>query len=332
MIRSGDDTSLLLILKQKNMMVKTNSLKAWFLAARPKTLSAAAVPVMLGTALAYKDSSANCQWVPALLCLLFAWVMQIDSNFVNDYFDFKRGNDDETRLGPKRACAEGWITERAMKTGIIVTTLLGCAIGLPLVIYGGMAMIWVGVACVAFCFLYTTTFSYHGMGDILVLLFFGIVPVCCTYYVIMPEGYKTVSTEVGMAAIACGLVVDTLLVVNNFRDRDNDREAGKRTLIVKLIDRWDEKSALWLYLLLGYVPLAIMMGMGIHDAVVRDTSTFALPLYAVYAGMHHTTYRQLKAINHGRELNRVLGSTARNIFIYGQIVFLTIVLGFALEI
>ena len=122
------------------------------------------------------------------------------------------------------------------------------------------------------------------------------------------------------------------MVVNNFRDRDNDRKAGIRTLIVKLIDRWDEKSALWLYLLLGYVPLAIMMGMGIHDAVVRDTSTFALPLYAVYAGMHHTTYRQLKAINHGRELNRVLGSTARNIFIYGQIVFLTIVLGFALEI
>lgn len=226
------------------MMIKTNSIKAWFLAARPVTLSAAAVPVMLGVALAYKDSSANCQWVPALLCLLFAWVMQIDSNFVNDYFDFKRGNDDETRLGPKRACAEGWITERAMKTGIIVTTLLGCAIGLPLVIYGGMAMIWVGVACVAFCFLYTTTFSYHGMGDILVLLFFGIVPVCCTYYVIMPEGYKTVSTEVVMAAIACGLVVDTLLVVNNFRDRDNDREAGKRTLIVKLIDRWDEKLSL----------------------------------------------------------------------------------------
>ena len=240
-------------------MIATNSIKAWFLAARPKTLSAAAVPVLIAIALAMRDcylmetvgdaAQPHILHIPALLCLLFAWVMQIDSNFVNDYFDFKRGNDDETRLGPKRACAEGWITESAMKTGIIVTTLLGCAIGLPLVIYGGMAMIWVGVACVAFCFLYTTTFSYHGMGDILVLLFFGIVPVCCTYYVIMPEGYKTVSTEVVMAAIACGLVVDTLLVVNNFRDRDNDREAGKRTLIVKLIDRWDEKSALWLYLL-----------------------------------------------------------------------------------
>lgn len=95
-------------------MVKTNSLKAWFLAARPVTLTAAAVPVMLGVALAYKDSNTHCQWIPALLCLLFAWVMQIDSNLVNDFFDFKHGNDDETRLGPKRACAEGWITMKAM--------------------------------------------------------------------------------------------------------------------------------------------------------------------------------------------------------------------------
>ena len=118
-------------------MIKTNSIKAWFLAARPVTLSAAAVPVMLGTALAYKDSNANCQWIPALLCLLFAWIMQIDSNLVNDFFDFKHGNDDETRLGPKRACAEGWITMKAMKWGIIITTLLGCIIGLPLAFYGG---------------------------------------------------------------------------------------------------------------------------------------------------------------------------------------------------
>ena len=313
--------------------IKTNSLKAWVLAARPKTLTAAAVPVMIGTAMAWNQTDGEgFRYVAALLCFLFAFVMQIDANFVNDYFDFKRGNDDETRLGPERACAQGWVTDSAMKKALIITTAIACLVGLPLIIYGGLEMIAVGMACVAFCFLYTTTLSYIAMGDVLVLLFFGIVPVCCTYYVIMPEGYKTVSTEVVMAAIACGLVVDTLLVVNNFRDRDNDRKAGKRTLIVKLIDRWDEKSALWLYLLLGYVPLAIMMGMGIHDAVVRDTSTFALSLYAVYAGMHHTTYRQLKAINHGRELNRVLGSTARNIFIYGQIVFLTIVLGFALEI
>ena len=157
-------------------MVKTNSLKAWFLAARPVTLTAAAVPVMLGVALAYKDTNAQCQWIPALLCLLFAWVMQIDSNLVNDFFDFKHGNDDETRLGPKRACAEGWITMKAMKWGIILTTLLGCAIGLPLAFYGGKEMIIVGICCVLFCFLYTTKLSYLGLGDLLVLIFFGIVP------------------------------------------------------------------------------------------------------------------------------------------------------------
>ncbi len=150
---------------------------------------------MLGVALAYKDSSANCQWIPALLCLLFAWVMQIDSNLVNDFFDFKHGNDDETRLGPKRACAEGWITMKAMKWGIIITTLLGCIIGLPLAFYGGKEMIIVGICCVLFCFLYTTKLSYLGLGDLLVLLFFGIVPVCCTYYLVMPEGMQTVSAR-----------------------------------------------------------------------------------------------------------------------------------------
>ena len=215
-------------------MVKTNSIKAWFLAARPVTLSAAAVPVMLGVALAYKDSSANCQWVPTLLCLLFAWIMQIDSNFVNDFFDFKHGNDDETRLGPKRACAEGWITMKAMKWGIISTTLLGCIIGLPLAFYGGKEMIIVGICCVLFCFLYTTKLSYLGLGDLLVLLFFGIVPVCCTYYLVMPEGMQTVSAEAILTSIACGLVVDTLLILNNYRDYDNDIKAGKKTLIVHI--------------------------------------------------------------------------------------------------
>ena len=132
-------------------MIETNSIKAWYLAARPKTLTAAAVPVLLGIALAYKDAQ-QIQTLPALLCLLFAWVMQIDSNLVNDYFDFKHGNDDETRLGPKRACAEGWITLGAMKWGIILTTLLGCAIGLPLVLFGGWEMVIVGICCVVFCF------------------------------------------------------------------------------------------------------------------------------------------------------------------------------------
>ena len=118
--------------------IKTNSFKAWGLAARPKTLTAAAVPVMIGTAMAWNHTGGEgFRYVAALLCFLFAFVMQIDANFVNDYFDFKRGNDDETRLGPERACAQGWVTDTAMKKALVITTALACLVGLPLIIYGG---------------------------------------------------------------------------------------------------------------------------------------------------------------------------------------------------
>ena len=295
------------------MMVKTNSIKAWFLAARPVTLSAAAVPVMLGVALAYKDSNAHCQWVPALLCLLFAWVMQIDSNLVNDFFDFKHGNDDETRLGPKRACTEGWITMKAMKWGIILTTLLGCIIGLPLAFYGGKEMIIVGICCVLFCFLYTTKLSYLGLGDLLVLLFFGIVPVCCTYYLVMPEGMQTVSTEATLTSIACGLVVDTLLILNNYRDYDNDIKAGKKTLIVHI----GKKNGERLYCALGNIGILIMIGINIYGALAYDADTKFLPFAATYLVVHNRTFAKMRKIGEGRMLNKVLGYTALNIFAFG---------------
>lgn len=297
------------------MMVKTNSIKAWFLAARPVTLSAAAVPVMLGVALAYKDSSANCQWVPALLCLLFAWIMQIDSNFVNDFFDFKHGNDDETRLGPKRACAEGWITMKAMKWGILFTTLLGCIIGLPLAFYGGKEMIIVGICCVLFCFLYTTKLSYLGLGDLLVLLFFGIVPVCCTYYLVMPEGMQGVSTEAILTSIACGLVVDTLLILNNYRDYDNDIKAGKKTLIVHI----GKKNGERLYCALGNIGVLIMIGINIYGALAYDADSKFLPFAAVCLVQHNRTFAKMRKIREGRMLNKVLGYTALNIFAFGII-------------
>ena len=176
--------------------------------------------------------------VPALLCFLFAMVMQVDANFVNDYFDFMKGTDDEQRLGPKRACAQGWITASAMRSGLFVTTLLACIVGLPLVYYGGWEMIMVGLACVVFCFLYTISFSYIGLGDLLVLVFFGIVPVCMTYWLTAPPTALTsIPFAVVLMSIACGLIIDTLLVVNNYRDIDNDRRAGKLTLIVRIGER-----------------------------------------------------------------------------------------------
>lgn len=294
-------------------MVKTNSVKAWLLATRPKTLSAAAVPVMIGTAFAWRNTSEQFNWIPAILCLLFAWIMQIDSNLVNDYFDFKKGNDDETRLGPKRACSEGWITSDAMVWGILITTLLGCMTGIPLILYGGLEMVMVGIACVVFCFLYTTLFSYHGLGDILVLLFFGIIPVCCTYYVCMPLHQQIPTGEVIASSIACGLAIDALLIVNNYRDIDNDRSNGKITLAVRL----GENKTRRLYESIGYIAAGIMIILVFFDLYQTDKFIPTYAIYLIYIILHRQSYQEMKRINKGAKLNQVLGLTARNILVFG---------------
>lgn len=294
-------------------MVKTNSVKAWLLATRPKTLSAAAVPVMIGTAFAWRNTSEQFNWIPAILCLLFAWIMQINSNLVNDYFDFKKGNDDETRLGPKRACSEGWITSDAMVWGILITTLLGCMTGIPLILYGGLEMVMVGIACVVFCFLYTTLFSYHGLGDILVLLFFGIIPVCCTYYVCMPLHQQIPTGEVIASSIACGLAIDALLIVNNYRDIDNDRSNGKITLAVRL----GESKTRRLYESIGYTAAGIMIILVFFDLYQTDKFIPTYAIYLIYIILHRQSYQEMKRINKGAKLNQVLGLTARNILVFG---------------
>ena len=294
-------------------MVKTNSVKAWLLATRPKTLSAAAVPVMIGTAFAWRNTSEQFNWIPAILCLLFAWIMQIDSNLVNDYFDFKKGNDDETRLGPKRACSEGWITSDAMVWGILITTLLGCMTGIPLILYGGLEMVMVGIACVVFCFLYTTLFSYHGLGDILVLLFFGIIPVCCTYYVCMPLHQQIPTGEVIASSIACGLAIAALWIVNNYRDIDNDRSNGKITLAVRL----GESKTRRLYESIGYIAAGIMIILVFFDLYQIDKLIPTYALYLIYIILHRQSYKEMKRINKGAKLNQVLGLTARNILVFG---------------
>ncbi len=165
--------------------MKTNGCKAWFLAARPKTLTGAATPVMMAGAMAVRDVENHADMLlPFCLCLLFAFLMQIDSNLINDYFDFRKGTDREDRLGPERACAQGWVTPGAMMFAIGITTVLAGLVGLPLIYWGGWNLIMVGLLCMMFCFLYTTHLSYFGFGDLLVLVFFGIVPVCCTYYIL----------------------------------------------------------------------------------------------------------------------------------------------------
>ena len=293
-------------MEEKN--VKQDSFKAWLLAARPKTLTGAAVPVIIGLALAWTDAREYgddvFSYFAAALCLLFALTMQVDANFVNDFFDYAKGNDDaETRLGPLRACTQGWVKIDSMKRAIASTTILACVIGLPLVYYGGLEMLLIGALCVLFCFLYTTHLSYIGMGDLLVLVFFGIVPVSITYYVQL----HTITWQVFWASIACGLVIDGLLIVNNYRDRDNDKRDGKKTLVVKI----GAKATEWLYLTLGIV--AVLIG----GVFWWSGHVLAFVLPFIYLVLHTFTWLKMRRIKEGRALNECLGETARNMLVYG---------------
>ena len=293
--------------------IRTDSLRAWLLAARPKTLTGAAVPVMLGCGLAAADG--GFVLLPAVLCFAFALLMQIDANLINDLWDYLKGSDGEDRLGPERACAQGWITPKSMRLGIAATTLAACAAGCGLIAYGGWWLIAVGAACVLFTFLYTAgpyPLAYHGWGDMLVLLFFGFVPVGCTYYVLC-GGW---TWQVAVVAAACGLVIDTLLMVNNYRDREQDARSGKRTLVVRLGERAGQR----LYLLSGFAAAALCLGLW------GDGRTWAALLPLLYLPPHVAAWRRMVRIGRGRELNAVLGATSRNILLFGLLLTLGLLL------
>ena len=241
--------------------------------------------------------------------------MQIDANFINDYYDYLKGSDREDRLGPERACAQGWITLSAMKKGMLFTTLLSCLWGLLLLKYCGIEMIPVGLLCVLFAFLYTAgpyPLAYHGWGDVLVIVFFGFVPVGCTYYT-MAHGW---TWNVTIACAACGLVSDLLLMLNNYRDREQDKISGKRTLIV----RFGEPAGRWAYLLLGIVAVALCS----YYASNGYLGATLLPL--LFLIPHFFTWREMVRIFKGKELNIVLGKTARNIVLFGLLLSLGLIL------
>lgn len=297
---------------------KTNSLKAWFLAARPKTLTGALAPVLIALSLAWSDIHTSNQqestflWIPATLCALFAILMQIDANFINDYFDCRDGIDKDDRLGPERACQQGWVTLAAMKRAIIITTALSAIVGLPTIIWGGWVLVAVGLACILFSFLYTTLLSRIGLGDVLVLIFFGIVPVCTTYYI----QTGSVTWQCFVLSIAMGLVTDLLLLVNNYRDRDTDLKHGKHTLVTYI----GAEATEWLYLLLGIVGYLVSM------AIILDIKSTALcQLLLLYIFFHGRNWRIMVNINHGKQLNMVLGRTALGIFLYAILTSILII-------
>lgn len=207
-----------------------NNVKSWFLAIRPKTLPAALGPVFVGSALAFQAH--GFRWLPALLCLLFALLIQIGTNFANDYYDFLKGADTEERQGPRRMTATGRISLRKMKLMTAGVFFLAFLVGLGLVPYGGWWLLGIGVLSILLGYGYTAgpfPLAYLGLGEIFVMIFFGWVAVGCTYLV--QAGGFTLPAFLGGTAV--GALSTNLLVVNNHRDVETDIKANKRTLAVR---------------------------------------------------------------------------------------------------
>ncbi len=214
-------------------------IEKWLLAARPKTLWASVAPVIVGTAMAYGSGSHH--WPSAIVALACAVLIQIGTNFANDYFDYQKGADTAQRQGPLRLTQAGLVTPQAMKRATALVFLMACIGALILIIRGGLPVILIGTFCILAGILYTGgpyPYGYHGLGDLICLIFFGPVAVGGTYYVQALEIHPLVV----VAGLGPGLLISAILTVNNLRDIEDDRKAGKRTLAVcfgKTFTRWE---------------------------------------------------------------------------------------------
>lgn len=205
--------------------------RIWLMAARIPTLSAAVTPVLVGSAAAW--SYGGFRPLVMLAALVSALLIQIGSNLANDLFDFKKGADTEKRLGPVRVTQAGLLTPQQVERGMWVTFSLAFLAGLYLVAVGGWPILAVGLISIAAAVLYTGgpwPLAYHGLGDVFVFIFFGVVAVCGTFYV----HTGTIDTVALLASLPVGMIVTAILVANNLRDIETDRQAGKRTLAVRL--------------------------------------------------------------------------------------------------
>lgn len=297
-------------------------MKAWILAMRLYSLPGAAMPVALSMIMSWIDLAnegrvGDFSFVVMILSFLFAFAMQIDANIINDYFDFIRGNDDEKfRMGPKRACVEGWVTLPAMRWAIALTTIFSAIIGLPLAFYGGWKMIIVGILCIIGAFLYTTHLSYKGLGDVLCFVFFGLVPVGVPYYIQTGQVYF----EVLLVGLSAGVVIDAMMMANNYRDIPNDIQCGKRTLFVML----GQKISRYVFVSVAPVAIVLLFPWMLHQDM--NYLVVLLPLL-LYFPFHIKAVRVMYELVEGPELNIVLALSARNIVFYGVSVAVGMLLG-----
>lgn len=281
-----------------------SAVAAWALATRPRTLVAGIVPVAVGSALAFHAGSFKL--LPAIACLIGALFIQIGTNLVNDYFDFKRGADTTDRLGPPRATQQGWLTPKAVFTGAMVCFALAFTVGMYLVAVSGWPLIVIGLTSLLAGYAYTGgpfPLAYNGLGDVFVLVFFGFVAVNGTYVVQAGE----VSTLGLICAVPVGLLGCALLAVNNTRDRKTDEAAGKKTLVVRFGERFGKVEYAFCLAVSALVPLALVVS-GQTSAWVM-LSWLAAPLAI--------TPLKIVFTQTGAVLNQALAATAKLQMVFG---------------
>lgn len=285
-----------------------STIKNWIEEARPKTLAASLSPVIIACALAVIDGEFITN--AALLCIGVAVLSQIASNFANDYFDFKHGIDGEERLGPERAVLKGRISPIAMLTGAVVTVGLACLCGLGLLIYADWKIILVGAFIAISVFAYSAgpwPLSQHALGDIAVLLFYGIIPVNMTYFVM--AGNFTIWSL--LFSIGVGLLSVNILMVNNYRDIEQDRAAGKITTAV-LFGR-------------KIIRVAYLGNVLISSAVIiiYSQTWLSIAATAIALMLGIITWIEMSK-KEDQELNIPFGHTARNVLIYALLCSFTV--------
>lgn len=279
------------------------ALATWIAAARLRTLPAAVVPVIVGTACA--AASGRIAWGPALAALGGALAIQIGTNFANDVFDAERGADGPDRIGPVRAVSAGLITARAMKRAMIAAFGVATVMGAYLAVVAGWPVVAIGVASIVSGIAYTGgpwPLGYHGLGDLFVLVFFGFVAVCGTAFVQL-GGVPCLAIA---AAAPVGALATAILVVNNVRDRATDVRAGKRTLAV----RFGRRAALAEYAALLALAYAVPLGLALTGRPWAGLPLASAPLALV-------RLRAVVAATDGPAFNHCLAATAQLLLLHG---------------
>ncbi len=290
-----------------------NQIQVWILASRPRTLTAAIVPVVVGSALAWRDHSFHF-WA-ALAALLAAVLIQIGTNLANDVYDFKKGADTAARVGPTRVTSAGLLTPKQVEWGMALVFGLAVLLGAYLIYVGGWPILLIGVFSILAGLAYTAgpfPLGYNGLGDVAVFIFFGLIAVTGTYYV----QAHTLTPAVWLAAVPVGALATAIIVVNNVRDADTDRAAGKRTLAVLLGRPAARLEYMGLLLVAFVVPFILWL-------VFQFSVWTLLPLLTLPLAYQHT--RTLYTVE-GPALNRTLGGTVQLLAQYGALLALGIVL------